>query len=143
MSWKVFSHHVVWKLKVNKINCLSWKLKPWFSPLGVRVFILFIRIIFALILKLWPDEIFIRLYRFAWSSSFLWLLRQKLKDPSFFLTYWILQRLHSNRWIIHLILQLMLWNMLDSGFFCVLLKKFVSITCLQHCSWTRQEWRQL
>ena len=39
MPWKVFDHYAVWKLKVNKINCMTWNwLKSWFSPLGVRFF---------------------------------------------------------------------------------------------------------
>ena len=38
MPWKVFRHYAVWKLKVNKINCMTWNwLKSWFSPLGVRL----------------------------------------------------------------------------------------------------------
>ena len=41
----------------------------------------------------------------------------------FFPTYWILQCLHSNRQIIHLLSQLMLWKMLYLFFVCVLLKK--------------------
>ena len=38
IPWKVFDHYAVWKLKVNKINCMTWNwLKSWFSPLGVRL----------------------------------------------------------------------------------------------------------
>ena len=38
MPWKVFDHYAVWKLKVNKINCMTWNwLKSRFSPLGVRL----------------------------------------------------------------------------------------------------------
>ena len=39
MPWKVFGQYAVWKLKVNKINCMTWNsLKSWFRPLGVRFF---------------------------------------------------------------------------------------------------------
>ena len=41
MPWKVFGLYAVWKLKVNKINCLTWNsLKSWFRPLEVRFFCL-------------------------------------------------------------------------------------------------------
>ena len=39
MPWKVFGHYAVWKLKVNKINWMTWNwLKSWFRPLGLRFF---------------------------------------------------------------------------------------------------------
>ena len=39
MPWKVFGHYALWKLKVIKINCVTWNwLKSCFSPLGVRFF---------------------------------------------------------------------------------------------------------
>ena len=138
------------------------RFKSWFSSLGVGVFSLFIQYFylflnislsiftfalfvycsiktnFLLILKLWPGKVkYFSAYRLVCSSSFLRQLRRKLKDPLLFLTYWILQRLYSIRWIIHLLLRMMLWNIMNSGFVCVLLNDFVSITCWQHCSWIR------
>ena len=39
MPWKVFGNYALWKLKGNKVNCMSWNwLKFWFSPVGVRFF---------------------------------------------------------------------------------------------------------
>ena len=39
MPWKVFGDYALWKLKGNKVNCMTWNwLKFWFSPVGVRFF---------------------------------------------------------------------------------------------------------
>ena len=107
----------------NKL--LTLELKFWFSPVAVRVFRFFIQNFslffnfslsvffpvywlfdknkFCLHIEIaaWQSGIFIHLCSFACSSSFFWILRWKLKDPLIFPVYWILQRLHSNRWVIY------------------------------------------
>ena len=63
--------------------------------------------------------------------SFLWLYNRTLKAVSTFPTYWILQSLHSSKYIMKLLLQAVFWNILKVLLVWLLLKCSVLITCLQ------------
>ena len=64
-------------------------------------------------------------------TSFLWLFNRILKAVSAFPTYWILQSLHSSRYMMKLLLQVVFWNILNVLLVWLLLKCSVFITCLQ------------
>ena len=64
-------------------------------------------------------------------TSFLWLFNRILKAVSAFPTYWILQSLHSSKYMMKLLLQVVFWNILNVLLVWLLLKCSVFITCLQ------------
>ena len=63
-------------------------------------------------------------------TSFLWLFKQILKVVSLLPTYWELHKLHSNKYITYLLLQLILWNILNVRLVWFLLND-TDANCLQ------------
>ena len=64
-------------------------------------------------------------------TSFLWLFNHILKAVSAFPTYWTSQSLHSSKYMMKLLLQVVFWNILNVLLVWLLLKCSVFITCLQ------------
>ena len=64
-------------------------------------------------------------------TSVLWLFNRILKVVLAFPTYWILKSLHSGKYMMKLILQVVFWNILHFLFIWLLLKCSVFINCLK------------